>query len=156
SVANTSFTLEFFANAVCDPSGFGEGQSFLGQTSVTTNSQGNVDFSRTVSAVPAGQRFLTATATDPAGNTSEFSKCVTVHGAGTTASVSPLRRNTSDSVIFDVAMTRKTQSGNSAPFDGGRKTGTESNRARDRAVAWQAVVDAAIAAISQPRALQHR
>jgi len=44
STANTTFTLEFFSNVANDPSGFGEGETFQGSTSVTTNGTGNVNF----------------------------------------------------------------------------------------------------------------
>ncbi len=75
SAANTAFRLEFFANAACDPSGNGEGQSFIGSTMVTTNASGNASFNITLqSAVVAGP-FFTATATDPNNNTSEFCQC---------------------------------------------------------------------------------
>jgi hypothetical protein len=47
STASTTFTLEFFSNTVGDPSGFGEGQQFLGSTTVTTNSTGNASFTAT-------------------------------------------------------------------------------------------------------------
>jgi hypothetical protein len=74
STASTTFTLEFFSNAVLNPSGYGEGMHFLGSTSVTTDGTGNVFFSFTVSfMLPAGS-FITATATDPGQNTSEFSQ----------------------------------------------------------------------------------
>lgn len=70
-----TYRLEFFANPACDPSGYGEGETFLGTTTATTNASGNAAFSATfASAVPAG-RQMTATATDPDGNTSEFSRC---------------------------------------------------------------------------------
>ncbi len=73
STPNTTFTLEFFSNVVADPSGFGEGQAFVGSTTVATDPSGNVSFTVVFPvAVPAGE-FLSATATDPAGNTSEFS-----------------------------------------------------------------------------------
>ena len=69
---NTSFTIQFFASPTPDPSGYGEGQIYLGQTTVTTDSTYNaaIDyvFSKTI---PAGYA-VTATATDPLGNTSEF------------------------------------------------------------------------------------
>jgi hypothetical protein len=72
STPGTTFRLEFFADAG-DPSGFGEGRTFLGTTLVTTDPTGNVGFSAGLPVgVPPGQ-FVTATATDPAGNTSEFS-----------------------------------------------------------------------------------
>ena len=78
STPNTQFTLEFFSNSACDPSGFGEGETFLGFTDVTTDGSGNASFTITLStSVPAGQ-LITATATDPDGNTSEFSQCTPV------------------------------------------------------------------------------
>lgn len=76
SLANTTFTLEFFANDACDSSGFGEGQVFLGRGTTTTAADGNATFSITVAGIAAG--VVTATATDPAGNTSEFSACIAV------------------------------------------------------------------------------
>ena len=83
SSANTTYTIQFFANAVADPSGYGEGKTYLGQTSVTTNGSGNASFSAVVKAAPNGQSIFSATATDSAGNTSEFSKDLQVQ-AGTT------------------------------------------------------------------------
>ena len=73
STPNTTFLLEFFANSACDSSGFGEGETFLGSTMVTTDGSGNTGFSAFF-PVPLGA-FVTATATDPDNNTSEFSEC---------------------------------------------------------------------------------
>jgi len=36
SVANTTYTIEFFSSPSADPSGFGQGQTYLGSTTVTT------------------------------------------------------------------------------------------------------------------------
>ncbi|MCT7954700.1 DUF4347 domain-containing protein [Laspinema palackyanum] len=73
STANTEFRLEFFANRALDPSEFGEGERFIGFATVTTDATGNVSFTETFpNAVPANE-FITATATDPNNNTSEFS-----------------------------------------------------------------------------------
>ena len=69
----TTFTLQFFANGTADPSGYGQGQILLGQTTVTTDSSGNATFNATFAAPAGGQAAYTATATDPNGNTSEFS-----------------------------------------------------------------------------------
>jgi hypothetical protein len=78
STPDTIFTIEFFSNTACDPSGFGEGQTFLGSTMVVTDGNCNASFNVTrPSALNVGQ-FITATATDPTGNTSEFSNCVQV------------------------------------------------------------------------------
>jgi hypothetical protein len=62
-------TLEFFANSERDPSEFGEGEDFLG--SGNANSLGK--FTVTLPYVQVGT-FISATATDADGNTSEFSE----------------------------------------------------------------------------------
>ncbi len=74
SLANTTYRLEFFGNVTADPSGFGQGEFFLGSSDVTTDANGNASYEVTldVPGTPAADAF-TATATDPAGNTSEFS-----------------------------------------------------------------------------------
>jgi len=78
SVANTTYRIEFFSNASCDPSGFGEGQMFLGSTNVTTDGSCNATFNMNLPVTVSPQARLTATATDPAGNTSEFSACTSL------------------------------------------------------------------------------
>ena len=69
---NTDYVLNFYSNSEVDPSGYGEGETWLGSLNVHTNAQNTVDFSFPLDAGALG-RFLTATATDPNGNTSEFS-----------------------------------------------------------------------------------
>jgi CSLREA domain-containing protein len=79
STPNATFTVQFFANAAPNPSGFGEGQNFLGSAPVTTDATGNVSFTITLpTALPANQPFITMTATDAGNNTSEFSALGTV------------------------------------------------------------------------------
>jgi hypothetical protein len=76
SLASTSFVLEFFASPACDSSGNGPGKTFLGSTTVTTDASFNASF---VVVLPrSAPGVLTATATDPNGNTSEFSPCVPI------------------------------------------------------------------------------
>jgi CSLREA domain-containing protein len=77
STPSTTFTLEFFASSTCDASGFGEGKTFLGSKSVTTGAApgGTVSFRFTTRTSIGASDFVTATATDPSGNTSEFSQC---------------------------------------------------------------------------------
>ncbi|HKA07840.1 MAG TPA: hypothetical protein VKD71_11325, partial [Gemmataceae bacterium] len=69
SKPGTTYTIEFFASLPGDP----EGKRFLVTKTVTTNSQGRASFTVTISLpIPLGD-LITATATDPNGNTSEFS-----------------------------------------------------------------------------------
>jgi hypothetical protein len=75
STPNTTFRLEFFANAACDALFHGEGQTYIGTTNVTTDNAGNASFGPLSFSVPSGRSIITATATDPDGNTSEFSQC---------------------------------------------------------------------------------
>ncbi len=70
-----TFIIQFFSSTSADSSGYGEGKTFIGQTQVTTNRQGNASFSfAPFQTVPVGQ-FITATATNKrTGDTSEFSQ----------------------------------------------------------------------------------
>jgi len=76
SAANTSFRIEFFSSSATDPSGYGEGETYLGSTTVITDGTGNRDFTF-LTSVPVGY-VVTATATDPSNNTSEFSESLSV------------------------------------------------------------------------------
>jgi trimeric autotransporter adhesin len=67
-----TFTIQFFSSSEKDFSNFGEGETFLGQKTVRTSRKGKVSFTFNTS-LSAGE-FVTATATDAAGNTSEFSQ----------------------------------------------------------------------------------
>ena len=74
SSPNQTFTIEFFGNTAIDPSGYGEGRNFLGQTVVTTDESGNANFSAEFSAnISSTGTWVTATATDSNNNTSEYS-----------------------------------------------------------------------------------
>ena len=73
STPSTQFYLDFFANTVGDPSGHGEGQRYLGSLSVTTDATGAARFNAALAMPSNASEFITATVTDAAGNTSEFS-----------------------------------------------------------------------------------
>lgn len=73
STANTEFAVDFFASPTCDPSGFGEGQTFLRSVTITTDA--SCFGSLQVPLPGAAGTFVTAIATNPAGGTSEFSRC---------------------------------------------------------------------------------
>jgi len=82
SLANSTFRLEFFSSAAGDPSGNGEGRTFLGALdNVQTNGSCIANFGPVSFPVPAGQSVVTATATRLDGSlnpieTSEFSAFV--------------------------------------------------------------------------------
>jgi len=77
STANTTFRIEFFISGARDPSGYGEGQVYLGFIPLTTDDGGHANFITEFSGIiPSPGEFITATATDPHGNTSEFSNGV--------------------------------------------------------------------------------
>jgi hypothetical protein len=80
SVANTTFRLEFFDNTPCDPFGNGEGETFIGSADVMTDGNCNATIDATFPVAVASGHVITATATDPNNNSSEFSACVTVQG----------------------------------------------------------------------------
>ncbi len=99
--AGESYRIELFSNAAADPSGYGEGEQFLGFTSVPTDASGNVSWNFT-SPVSIAGRAITATATyvsataQPGaaelainGDTSEFSKAFTVGGVAPTPTPQP-------------------------------------------------------------------
>jgi hypothetical protein len=79
SAPGQTYTVELFANAAADPSGFGEAETFLTAVAVTTDAACAGSFSVLVLAVAPGS-WITVTATDAAGNTSEVSPAFAVTG----------------------------------------------------------------------------
>lgn len=75
SLPNTQFRIDFYSNLACDASGNGEGALPFGTTQVITDALGNAQIDVTFSSQLPANRTITATATDPTGNTSEFSPC---------------------------------------------------------------------------------
>ncbi len=84
STANTQFRAEFFSSPSCDASGNGEGKKFVGFTFLTTDANGNAPISVNLPSASLDGPYITATATDPSNNTSEFSNCVTALGLSLT------------------------------------------------------------------------
>ncbi|MDH4038915.1 MAG: T9SS type A sorting domain-containing protein [Candidatus Krumholzibacteria bacterium] len=73
-VEGMTYTIDFYSSSTCDPSGYGEGDTYLGSTKVVAlaNNQ-QTWFHAPLPSVPSGK--ITATTTDWKGNTSEFSRC---------------------------------------------------------------------------------
>ena len=90
-----TYTVEVFSNSSCnavwDPNGLpdpqlaGEGETYLGSVSVSTDGAGDAAFTSTYPVTLSATDVVTATATNPNGSTSEFSTCadVTTATAGT-------------------------------------------------------------------------
>lgn len=76
SRASREYRLQFFASASADATGFGEGAVCLGEHRVRTAGNCSVEFSILLPATVEAGEAITATATDDAGNTSEFSRAI--------------------------------------------------------------------------------
>ena len=74
---NTTFTIQFFFSSPLNPTGVGEGGEFVGQVTAVTDANGIASYSANVPTLLKSGQFVTATATDSAGNTSEFSSPLT-------------------------------------------------------------------------------
>jgi hypothetical protein len=75
SMPSTSFDLDFYGSPICSsrPQDLAEGKTYLGTFPVTTNGSGDATFNAVLPMAVANGSPITATATDDAGNTSEFS-----------------------------------------------------------------------------------
>lgn len=89
STPNTSFTIQLYASIDLDPSGYGEGQKYLGALDVKTSAGGNVSFVFQHFAVPLGW-FISAVALR-FNDASEFSRGEQVVGQGGAPANAPPR-----------------------------------------------------------------
>ena len=76
STPSTQFAIDFYSNDGCvgRPQDFLEGRTYLGTDTVTTDANGTPPSTPHLPVVLAPGEKVTATATDPDGNTSEFSQ----------------------------------------------------------------------------------
>lgn len=89
SAPNATYTIEFFTSTAADASGYGEGEIYQLSRQVTTDANGEAIFSENVGgSLPLGQ-FMTATATDASGSTSEFSNAVELVACTSPAAAAP-------------------------------------------------------------------
>jgi hypothetical protein len=94
SVANATYDVDFYASATADPSGYGEGATYLGSTSVPIGGTGTATFGVTLPVVVTPGAVITATATVD-GNTSEFSLALTsTAGSATTSTTTTTTTST--------------------------------------------------------------
>jgi len=73
----TTVALTFYHSPSCDPSGYGEGKTYIGNHINTTDGAGNLNFNSMFGFDIPVTSFVTATTTAraPGGGTSEFSAC---------------------------------------------------------------------------------
>jgi CSLREA domain-containing protein len=84
SVANSQVTLNVFTNSKCDSTGAGQAEELLGLTLANTDANGDANFSDSYAAnLPSGE-VVTATVTDPDGNTSQLSECLPISNSNKT------------------------------------------------------------------------
>ena len=114
------YLIQFFADPLGDPSGFGEGRVLMGSIFVTTTIAGVANFAADLPvAIAAGQR-VSATATRQVDtnfftDTSEFSKWVTVTGPPPQISVSDVTVTEGNNVPATAAFTISLSGASSAP-----------------------------------------
>ncbi len=78
SKPGTTYTIDFFKNDKRDRTFFGGGETWIGSTTMTCDGVGHVDINETFLVTVADSHFITATAIDPDGNTSEFSRALCI------------------------------------------------------------------------------
>jgi IPT/TIG domain/S-layer homology domain len=74
SAASTTYDLDFYAICNARPQDLLEGKDYIGSIQVTTNASGDASFDEVLPTTISAGTSVTATATDPDGNTSEFSQ----------------------------------------------------------------------------------
>ena len=72
SLPNDTYYIDFYANPAEGPSGYGEGQVYIGTASVTTSGAGNAFFAYTNNSANYAGQYISATATAATGDSSQF------------------------------------------------------------------------------------
>jgi uncharacterized repeat protein (TIGR01451 family) len=80
STPSTTFLIQFFGSPTEDQTGYGEGKDLLGSTYVQTDGNGLASFKTSLSMGSFAGQFISATATSPSGDTSEFSLDIVTQG----------------------------------------------------------------------------
>jgi hypothetical protein len=128
TLPSQTLTLRFFSSPACDPSGFGEGKTFLGSSTVHTDGSGNAKFELSLAARTRTGQQVTATATSADG-TSEFSACRPVQAAPK-FTITPARQRVHEGQRATLTITRSGATGISstvsfATANGSARAGTD-------------------------------
>ena len=78
SIPNATIRIDFYNNIGTNAAGNVEGREFLGSQNVTTDGNGDATFNVNFATTITSSDFVSATATDSNGNTSEFSEALIV------------------------------------------------------------------------------
>lgn len=127
STPNTTFILEFYANKTADSTGYGEGELLQGHAKVATDSNGNAAFNVTF-PLPPNVSFVTATAIDPDGNTSEFAADSPILPTAPTTpptSPTPVTLPTHSDQLLNISTRLRVEPGDHALIGGFIVTGSE-------------------------------
>ena len=142
---NTNYVVDFYRSSAVDPSGFGEGETYLGFINVRTNAQGRVNFTFPLDANADGQ-YITATATDAAGNTSEFSQASEiVPGVPPEPTPSPTAAPTPAPLLANISTRLRVETGNNVLIGGFIVTGSVQKRLMVRAIGPSLGIEGALA-----------
>ncbi len=109
---NTGVVIQVFANSVPDPSGFGQGETYLASATVTGQTDAGGTFAFTASyhqVLPEGT-WISATSTDDGQNTSEFSNDVQVKAVALSINNASLQQPASGTANMNFVVTLATAS----------------------------------------------
>ncbi len=96
SSASHGFLVDVYRNSIADLSGHGQGQIYVGSTTLRTDGSGNGSFTLTANGNLAGQSFSVTATDEITGDTSEFSQDVTAtNGPVPLLFTGPYTRNSS-------------------------------------------------------------
>ncbi len=91
SLASTRFLIQFFSSPAADPSGYGQGQTFLTSQVLTTSTDGSLKTTVSIAGGFPPNGWITATATNEStGDTSEFSNGVVAQPVSVTFTTSAM------------------------------------------------------------------
>ncbi|MDB5320609.1 MAG: sdrD 1 [Phycisphaerales bacterium] len=125
---NTTYEIDLFGNQAASPTGIGEGEQYLGTVTVTTDAHGHGTFMKTFTHPDPKYVVITATATDSAGNTSEFSEFSQVADAASVASTTALTTSQNPSTYGMAVTFTATVTGSDAGSPSGLVTFMDGNQ----------------------------